>query len=41
VASLVALRATPAADALRARLLAQPAWIPPPPADAGATRVLK
>jgi len=41
VASLVALRATPAADTLRAKLLAQPAWIPPPPADAGATRMLK
>jgi hypothetical protein len=31
VASLVAWRGTAAADELRTRLLAQPAWIPPPP----------
>ena len=39
VASLVALRGSDAANALRARLLAQPAWTPPPPdppPDAGA-----
>ena len=41
VASLVALRGTPAAEALREKLLAQPAWIPPPAADAGVTRMLK
>jgi len=35
VASLIALRGSPAADALHARLLAQPAWKAPPP-DAGA-----
>lgn len=36
VRSLVDLRDTPAADTLRARLLAQPAWTPPPLPDAGA-----
>ena len=41
VASLVALRGTPAAEALRDELLAQTAWIPPPAPDAGATRMLK
>jgi len=35
VRSLVALRGTPAADALRTSLLAQPAWSPPAPADGG------
>jgi len=39
VRGLVALRGTPAADALRRSLLDQPAWSPPPPpgADAGAS----
>lgn len=34
VRSLVALRNTPASDALHERLLAQPAWTPPPAPDA-------
>lgn len=39
VASLIDLRGTAAADELRARLLGQPAWTPPPPPspDGGAT----
>jgi mono/diheme cytochrome c family protein len=36
VRSLVELRGTPAAAALRKRLLDQPWWTPPPPPDAGA-----
>lgn len=36
VRSLVALRDTPAADELRARLLDQPPWTPPSPEDASA-----
>ena len=36
VRSLVALRDTPAADELRARLLGQPPWTPPSPEDASA-----
>jgi mono/diheme cytochrome c family protein len=35
VRALVALRDTPAGEELRGRLLAQPAWIPPPVEDAG------
>jgi mono/diheme cytochrome c family protein len=35
VRSLVALRGTPAAEALRRRLLDQPPWQPPAPPDAG------
>jgi len=34
VASLIALRGSPGADALHARLLAQPPWTPPPAAEA-------
>ncbi|HEX3310952.1 MAG TPA: hypothetical protein VHS32_32265, partial [Streptosporangiaceae bacterium] len=36
VKSLVALRGRPEADTLQRSLLAQPAWTPPPPANAGA-----
>jgi mono/diheme cytochrome c family protein len=38
VGSLVALRGTPAADHLRARLLAQVPFVPPPPSPAGGAR---
>lgn len=39
VSSLVALRGTPEADRLRARLLAQPPFVPPPPLPASGARL--
>jgi mono/diheme cytochrome c family protein len=41
VRSLAVLRGTPEGEALRAQLLSQPAWEPPPPEDGGADALVR